>query len=441
MDGCPGLVAGLVEQVQIVDTGGLDRFAGLGCDVGVDVAGDGVRAGLPHRPALVLHFDHGQVERDEQQIDGAPDQGGVHLVPVAMQGYRRERGDLALLPPQKRPAQSRRVRPRRRGATLEVVTRGRGGPGLGMHTAVIVLVHPGAEQPVQLGQRGHRAAALPVGGLDFDQELVPHGAVPPFDLAPALRPARLRVHQPDVQHRQRPAQLGGNVGRAVVGIQPAGTPVGLDRIMQRGLHAQGLFPVAPPVPHRIPRVVIEQSEQHRPAPRHDGPVQPVRDPEVIRSVGFEPAKHRRHRPIRADVEPEPGEQALHGARRGRPPPLLGDDPHDVRGGASRTFPLQALGQLQHPRVGARRYLPLGRQQRVEPTSAPRPNPAIQAGPRHPHRLPKRTGMHPAGQLPHQRAPLGRRQPRIGQRPDQGIPEQRHLPSATGPGLPLPHRHQ
>jgi hypothetical protein len=220
--------------------------------------------------------------------------------------------------------------------------------------------------------------------------------------------------------------------------------VGLDCIMQRGLHPQGVLPVPPPVPHRIPGVVIQQREQHRPAPLDDGPVQPVGDPQLIRDLGFEPAKRRRHRPIRAHVEPEPGEQPLHGARRGRPPPLLLDDPHDVRGSAGRALPLEPLGQLQHPRLGPRLDLPLGRQQRIEPTSAPRPNPAIQAGPRHPHRLTKRTDLHPTGQLPDQHTPLGRRQLRIGQRPNQRIPKQRHIPGPAGPGLlvpRVPHRHQ
>ncbi len=73
-----GLVR-VLEQPQVVDAGGLDRRGGVGFDRGVDVAADVVRAARPMGPALVLDLDDGQVERGEQQIDGAADQGRVDL--------------------------------------------------------------------------------------------------------------------------------------------------------------------------------------------------------------------------------------------------------------------------------------------------------------------------------------------------------------------------
>jgi hypothetical protein len=53
-----------------------------------------------------------------------------------------------------------------------------------MRAAVILLVAPGGEQSVQLGQRLDRGIAA---GVDLDQELFTHGAVPPFDLPASLR--------------------------------------------------------------------------------------------------------------------------------------------------------------------------------------------------------------------------------------------------------------
>ena len=118
-----------------------------------------VRDGAAHGPALVFDLDDGQVERGEQQIDGAADQGRVDLIAVAVQRHRGEGGDPALLAPQERAPQQRRIRSRRRGPALGVVALGRGGAGFGMHAAVVLLVQPGGEQPVQLIQRQTPPAA------------------------------------------------------------------------------------------------------------------------------------------------------------------------------------------------------------------------------------------------------------------------------------------
>jgi len=90
----------LLEQVQVVDAGGFDWGSGAGFDRRVHVAADGVRDGPAHRLALVLDLDDGQVERGEQQIHDAADQGGVDLIAVAMQRHRGGGGDPALLAPQ-----------------------------------------------------------------------------------------------------------------------------------------------------------------------------------------------------------------------------------------------------------------------------------------------------------------------------------------------------
>ncbi|KZS65125.1 hypothetical protein A4G26_27790 [Mycobacterium kansasii] len=96
------------------------------------------------------------------------------------------------------------------------------------------------------------------------------------------------------------------------------------------------------------------------------------------------------------------------------------------------FPLEPRRQLQHLGVGTWGDLAFGRDQRVEPIGPPRPDPAVQAGPRHRHRLPARPEMDLGGQLAHQPAPLGRRQVRIGQRANQRIPVQRNILRPIGP---------
>ena len=71
-----------------------------------------------------------------------------------------------------------------------------------MHAAVVMLMKPGGEQPVQIIQRLH-----PAGSLDLDQELLAHAVVPALYFAPPLRFAGPAVHQCDVEHRRRPRQL------------------------------------------------------------------------------------------------------------------------------------------------------------------------------------------------------------------------------------------
>ena len=131
-----GLVRGL-QQVQVVDSGGLHRCTGAGFDRGVGVAADGVRDCAAHRLALVFDLDDGQVERGEQQVHQAAGQRGVDLIPVAVQGDGRERGDPPLLTPQERAPQQRGVRSRGLGPVLGVVALGRGGAGFRMHAAVV----------------------------------------------------------------------------------------------------------------------------------------------------------------------------------------------------------------------------------------------------------------------------------------------------------------
>jgi hypothetical protein len=129
----------LHQQVQVVDAGGADRRNGAGFDRGVGVAADGVADGPAHRPALVLDLDDGQVERGEQQIHDAADQGGVDLIAVAVQRHRGGGGDPALLAPQERAPQQPGIRPRRRGPAVSLIALHRGGPGLRMHAAVILI--------------------------------------------------------------------------------------------------------------------------------------------------------------------------------------------------------------------------------------------------------------------------------------------------------------
>ena len=91
----------------------------------------------------------------------------------------------------------------------------------------------------------------------------------------------------------------------------------------------------------------------------------------------------------------------------------------------RVLPLQRRGQLEDLSRGSRGDLTGWRRQRVEPARPPGPDPPVQAGPRHPDRLPERPGMLAAGQLADQPAPLAGRQGRVGCLADQRITEQGH----------------
>ena len=175
-------------------------------------------------------------------------------------------------------------------------------------------------------------------------------------------------------------------------------------------------------------IVDEREQVSFPAADHR-PVQRVAGPQLVRAGRLEPAEHRRRAAIRAGGELQPHEMALQGPLRGRPPAAGAQDPGDLRGGAGRVLPFQRRSQLEHLRRGAQGDLAGRRHQRVEPASPPGPDPPVQAGPRHPHRLAERPGMLAGGQLADQPASLPGRQPRIGRLPDQRVPEQR---DSTGP---------
>jgi len=75
------------DQPQVVDSG---RSWRRGCllrsGAGVDMSSDPVGDALAHRPPMEPNMDLGQVEGVEDNLDSAPDQGGVDLIGVAVQG-------------------------------------------------------------------------------------------------------------------------------------------------------------------------------------------------------------------------------------------------------------------------------------------------------------------------------------------------------------------
>src|SRR5438876_7677793 len=84
-----GAVGG-VEDPQVVDPGGLRLLAlaaVTGAGLGVPMTADDERDGLASGLALVPHLDAVQVERVEDQLHDAPDEGRVDLVEVAVQGH------------------------------------------------------------------------------------------------------------------------------------------------------------------------------------------------------------------------------------------------------------------------------------------------------------------------------------------------------------------
>ncbi|WP_244232602.1 hypothetical protein [Mycobacterium innocens] len=109
--------------------------------------------------------------------------------------------------------------------------------------------------------------------------------------------------------------------------------MGLDRVVQRCLHAQGVLAVAPPVSGHVPGMVIEQGEQHRPPAADDRAVQAVADPHLVGFGGLESPERARRVAVGSGAQFQAGEVALQGPRRRRPALLGGDDAGDVGGGA------------------------------------------------------------------------------------------------------------
>ena len=166
------------------------------------VAADRVRDGEPERAALVADLDPLELEGVEVQLDATADEGGVDLVAVALQRDGRRLGDGALLLPEERLPQKlglcAGVRPPgcARGVALE-----RRLLRLAVHAQVVGLPQPGAEEVVELVERGELAPG------ELDQEVVADGAKQPFQLAAALRSTGGAVHEPDREHGADPLQL------------------------------------------------------------------------------------------------------------------------------------------------------------------------------------------------------------------------------------------
>ena len=216
-------------------------------------------------------------------------------------------------------------------------------------------------------------------------------------------------------------------------VDRLGDAPGGQRRAQRGGQPDAVFEVAPAGGHHRPGMVIQEGEQVRLAAGDPGPVQRVAGPQLVRPGRLEPAEGLRRAPVRAGGQLQPPEMPLQRPHRRRPAARCPQDPHHLRGGAGGFLPFQPGGQLQHGRVGARRGLPGRRGQRGEPAGAPRPDPAVDGGPRHPHFPAGRALVRAGGQLADQPAPLPDRQRRVGGLADQLVPEQGHL---LGAGRPL-----
>ena len=214
---------GGVDQLDVVDAGGAGgRGRLLGPGLGVGVAADDVRDGLPGGAALPAHLDAvtGRTGRRPARPGGQParDRPGRccrAATPSRSCGrcgarstrtpHAAGRGLAAAAPP--RPA----VRP-----PLE-----RGLPGLGVHPAVVDGVRPGGEQPVQLADVSHVPPPA-LAGLagDLDEELLPDNPEKALYLASPLRPAWGGVGELDAEHRAGAQQPRVHERGPVVDVDP-----------------------------------------------------------------------------------------------------------------------------------------------------------------------------------------------------------------------------
>jgi hypothetical protein len=136
------------DQGEVVDPG--DRCRGLlgGLGGGVHVPTDDVGDRGAEVASGVAHADVGEVERVEDELDASPDQGGVDLVGVAVQGHRRGLGDRPVLGPPERLAQDGRGRDLGWAGGQEP---GQGClPGFGVDPLVVHRFDPGGERLVEL---------------------------------------------------------------------------------------------------------------------------------------------------------------------------------------------------------------------------------------------------------------------------------------------------
>ena len=114
-------------------------------------------------------------------------------------------------------------------------------------------------------------------------------------------------------------------------------------------------------------------------------------------------------PFGAGGQLQAREVALQGPLVRRPAGVRPQDRRDLRRGPLGHLLLQRDRQVQHLGRGARRRPRRGRDQGVEPAAAPVPDPPVDRGPRHPHRLPERAVVLRLREGPDQPAPLPGRQ--------------------------------
>jgi hypothetical protein len=337
----------------------------------VGVAADPERDRGAEGALLVADFDVGEVEGVEDQLDPAADQQRVDLVGVGMQRDRGVGGDGAVLGPQERLAELGGGGPGQRVGQALLPTPERRRAGLGMDLGVVVGLHPGDQQAVQLGQ-----VADPLGvAVQLDQELAADGAEEPLDLAASLRPARGGVHQLDAKAGAGSQQPGVYKRRAVVDVDLLGDAAGGQRGPKRCRQPHGVLVVAEPGGHHRPGPVIDEAEQDGLAPGDDRAVQRIPGPQLVGPVGFEPAEHRRAG-LEGAVKLQAHEVALQGALRRRPARLGPQDPCDLRGGALGVLPLERRGHLKHLGRGPRGHPCRGGHQGFEPAGAPPAHPPV-----------------------------------------------------------------
>jgi hypothetical protein len=242
------------------------------------------------------------------------------------------------------------------------------------------------------------------------------------------------VHEPDPQRCARAQQLLVHERRSVVDVDRGRDAAAGDAGAQRGLKPHRVLASGPPVTGEQPAVVVEECEQDRLAAVHGRAMQRVAGPPLVRGLGLEPAERLRRLAAGAGGEFETHEIALQRPLVGRPTGVRAQDRRDLRRGPLGDFLLQRHRQIQHVGRGARHGLARGRDQGVEPAAAPVSDPAVDRGPRDPHRLPERACVLPLREGTHDPAPLLRAQPTVGGFPDQGVPEQ---PDRAGPFGPHP----
>ena len=233
------------------------------------------------------------------------------------------------------------------------------------------------------------------------------------------------MDQPDPQHGTGSQQLTGHERAAVVDVDGFRHPARGDPRPQRSGRVQHVLPRRPPVAAEQAAVVVKEAEQEHAAAVDQRAVQRVPGPQLVRALGLEAPQRTPDLPA-LPRQPSRHEMTLDRSRARRAPLRLQDDPVNLRRRPGGLLAAKRARQLQQALRRLVRQPPRRGDQRLEPATAIRPDPAIQRRARHADPPPIGREMLPRGQRADQQAALPWRERFLSRLARQLVAEQPNL---------------